>query len=526
MEPINQVDTRWRGPSCPLALALALLFTGGWCLAPARGQTINGNVTWSDDQYDVEGTLVIANDGVLTIEPGVRVAMGPGAIIDVEGELRALGTEEDPIRFDRLEASMAWGHIEADGAVGPLRLEHCIVEGGMGVDWGWLDLGMIGVRNGTLVLIGTEVAHGTDCAVLGVGSSIEIRDCSIHQFYDVGVSLRPGCSGVVASSVFYSFTDDGLNVDGSVIDILDSEFYGANDDGIDFDGSIGSIRNNTIHDCGQNGITCAGDTDQVWIENCLIRDCLRGFEVKQSAIVTAYNCTLVNNTIGVRLYENGPGNGGGNLLLRNSILWGNSTVISIDEESYLSVLFSNVQGDSVQPGIGNINTDPQFLNPPAGNFGLKALSPCVDAAMSTQAPDTDIQGQERYDSPFVPNTGSGTEPYYDMGCDEYNPETSGAPATPAVAGRLLLQAPYPNPFHQRTTARLDLPRPSMVAARVVGLDGRRVRTLGEGLYPRGVVTWAWDGVNDAGRPVASGGYVLVIETEGGATLSRRLVFLR
>lgn len=45
----------------------------------------------------------------------------------------------------------------------------------------------------------------------------------------------------------------------------------------------------------------------------------------------------------------------------------------------------------------------------------------VDAATSDGAPVQDTEGSDRYDNPSTPDTGGGSDPYYDSGAYEYRP---------------------------------------------------------------------------------------------------------
>lgn len=70
-------------------------------------------------------------------------------------------------------------------------------------------------------------------------------------------------------------------------------------------------------------------------------------------------------------------------------------------------------------GEGNINVDPLFADPDTDDFHLQADSPCIDAADGSWAPDKDMEDNARHDAEDVPNTGTGSPPYADMGAYEY-----------------------------------------------------------------------------------------------------------
>ena len=79
--------------------------------------------------------------------------------------------------------------------------------------------------------------------------------------------------------------------------------------------------------------------------------------------------------------------------MRNCILWGNGIDL-VDARAEYSVVGTPPQ--SVE-GPGNINADPQFIDPASGDYRLRDTSPCVDAAFNRyiEGCDTDLDGQPR-----------------------------------------------------------------------------------------------------------------------------------
>jgi flagellar hook assembly protein FlgD len=65
----------------------------------------------------------------------------------------------------------------------------------------------------------------------------------------------------------------------------------------------------------------------------------------------------------------------------------------------------------------------------------------------------------------------------------------------------------PNPFNPSTSIRYEVPAGGgWVSIIVYDVEGRRVRTLVDGLQPGGTQSVSWDGRDSAGRRVASGIY--------------------
>jgi hypothetical protein len=97
-----------------------------------------------------------------------------------------------------------------------------------------------------------------------------------------------------------------------------------------------------------------------------------------------------------------------------------------------------------------------------------------------------------------------------------------APA--AAAAELRLIAGAPNPFFLTTQALLDLPRAQRVRVSVYDNGGRLVRRLCDQVLPAGHHQIPWTGRDATGASVASGIYLMRIETEQGH-VARSVVLL-
>jgi hypothetical protein len=137
----------------------------------------------------------------------------------------------------------------------------------------------------------------------------------------------------------------------------------------------------------------------------------------------------------------------GDSIVHNSIVWGNTPDQIYDDSSTPTVTYSLVQGATVYPGTGNINSDPLLVDAdgPDDTAGttdddlrLQGASPAIDAGDNSVLPadsldldsdgDTtekipvDLEGKARLvDDPVVADTGKGTAPLVDMGAYEEQP---------------------------------------------------------------------------------------------------------
>jgi hypothetical protein len=91
--------------------------------------------------------------------------------------------------------------------------------------------------------------------------------------------------------------------------------------------------------------------------------------------------------------------------------------------------------------------------------------------------------------------------------------------------RAVVGQNFPNPFNPNTSIMFEVPRAMEVRLEIYDVRGRRVRVLFNGLAPAGPSTVDWDGLDDTGRPVASGVYNYALFSEDG-TSARRMTLVK
>ncbi len=133
---------------------------------------------------------------------------------------------------------------------------------------------------------------------------------------------------------------------------------------------------------------------------------------------TLTNCTFSGNSAAngnAIAFDFGPSN----LEMTNCILWDGGDEIWNNDESTITIGYTDVQGG--WDGTGNIDADPQFED---DDLRLSPGSPCIDAADNT-APGLfgiteDLDGNPRFvDDPKTKDTGNGEAPIVDMGAYEF-----------------------------------------------------------------------------------------------------------
>ena len=103
----------------------------------------------------------------------------------------------------------------------------------------------------------------------------------------------------------------------------------------------------------------------------------------------------------------------------------------------------------------------------------------------------------------------------------------GVQGTASVAdpeARLALAPVAPNPARNSAELHFSLSRAGRASLAIYGLDGRRVKSLGDGELGAGRHARVWNGADESGAPVASGEYFIALEAEG-RRMTRRMVWL-
>lgn len=102
---------------------------------------------------------------------------------------------------------------------------------------------------------------------------------------------------------------------------------------------------------------------------------------------------------------------------------------------------------------------------------------------------------------------------------------SGATDVPSTLAHSTLLPPTPSPFNPRTTIAFDVAVAGPVTLDVLDVRGRRVAVLEQSTFGVGRHTHVWNGVDDAGRPLASGVYLVRLRTSDTVEV-RRAVLVR
>lgn len=304
-------------------------YTGG--LYELSGTELAGEIsgTLSAPVYLVTGEIKVPMNQTLTITPGVIIYFNRNVELSVEGKLTANGTLSRPIQFLSGESS-CWQGIRfwnGDGC----RLSHCIIRDSQ--------------ENGLFVNDGSPTFE-----------YCEISDCY---------------TGIKSSSNDRVF-------------ILNSQIHDNSTWGLDFGANLAIIEKCEIFENKQGGL----NVRNAIIGHTLVHGNDYGIHASlpnSPVYVVLKNCTITKNSAaGLNLGEQITG-----VSIRNCIFFQNEEDIAVPTEATpFTIQYTNV-GDELFSGEGNLNCDPQFTDPNAGNFSLKSSSPCRNAGDPASNPDAD-----------------------------------------------------------------------------------------------------------------------------------------
>jgi hypothetical protein len=198
------------------------------------------------------------------------------------------------------------------------------------------------------------------------GSEVTIKNCLIRDNFADGFPTAEGGGGVVSSGRL------------TVLDTL--------------------IVDNEVND-GASGVRGATGSHLTMV-NTLVAD-NRGAEgLHLNGGADLMHVTIASNAPGTdRPGINFNPQTGGNLVVVNSIIYGNGRgdAFHFPDPGTILVSYSDIEGGWT--GTGNIDTDPQFVDAAGGDYYLGVGSPCIDTGTSTSAPAADIKGTPRDAAP-------------------------------------------------------------------------------------------------------------------------------
>ncbi|MDO9576911.1 MAG: YCF48-related protein [Candidatus Cloacimonadales bacterium] len=503
---------------------------------------VSGDVSgiWSADTVKVVGALTIPDGETLTIEPGTYVEFQGHYKFNVQGQLLAIGTEQDSIIFTVADTTgyynyshFGWHGIRFDNTPATndsSKFYYCHFEYGKAIGAEYEDKqgGVFYINNCSKI----HISHSTfydNYATLGAGIYCSNYSSPIIEFNDIsynsasgenpgdgagaGISLSNYSSPIIRNNMInhnHAYSAAGISVSESSPIITNNTI--SYNSGIDTGGilignlinsAILMISNNLIYDnqvsfrCG--GIKCIGDS------------------------LVIFNNTIANNEAllggGLDIYSS-------DIQIINNNIWGNSA----PDGSQVCLEFAdtnpNFYNCNIEGGVAAfggegaagfcgdyencIDSNPFFVDPQNDNFHLQDSSPCIGAGIDEieiggswyYAPEFDLEGNPR------PNP-VGSMPDIGTYENQFGEPQAGINENCILKIEDCKLSNYPNPFNPTTTISFELNTETSENTELViyNLKGQKVKTfLNLPISQSSNQQIIWDGTDDNNKPVSSGIY--------------------
>jgi hypothetical protein len=409
---------RFAGWDEQLKSANNLLLTGDTTLtARFEPETINiiPNVITSDFRLDATtgpwyatSNVSVLAGATLTIDAGTEILMSDGASLNIHGGLQINGEQSNRVNIHPDPSPAArkpirntkprWGVICLQNASDTISIRHARISGsGFGSDRNKHFATVSSFQS----VVNIEFTTIDDCfqPFYSEYGSVHISHSnfrSVNTCDLINVKYNTGAVVEYCDLVGNNAPDtDAIDYDGVIDGIIRgnkiSGFRGYNSDGIDVGEASKNllIENNQIENCTDKAIS-VGQASTIIASRNLITHCDLGIAVKDSfSIALVDQNTIYGITHAIACYEKNSGRGGGQAVVKNSILSGSmSASVWADELSSIAVSYSLSDTDTLY-GTWNVFANPRFKNPSMGNFELETTSPCIDAGDPFSAKDPD-----------------------------------------------------------------------------------------------------------------------------------------
>ncbi|MDZ7316109.1 MAG: T9SS type A sorting domain-containing protein [candidate division KSB1 bacterium] len=544
-----------------------------------HAQTISGTLTQNTTltagtPWKVTGDLTIPNGVTLKIEAGTTLHFAKDAHLYIEngGRLVADGRPEQRIVMTSESSSARWRGLRFNSTLAD-NLLRC-------VDFinGDASQYVILIDHSKVIVDGCTWTPTNKTIIEVNHPSALIENCIFPTVTEVelihGVSLTGSEYLIVRGNTFHSTTGyndiidfTGCKRPGPILQIYDNLFLGGGDDALDLDGTDCHIEGNVFTNFhkGHTGSSTSnaiatgvnnGSTSDIVVVRNLFYDNDHAILIKEGCFLRAENNTFVKHPLGVVNFSEWPDRNvppGKGAVFERNIFWdydkpfenqisqpGNPDPVIVVNRCLITSAVHHL-------GVGNIDADPQFVDPP-NDFNLLAASPAKNhstygldlgayvpagVALLDGPPDSTTQQSALFsvggpgivsyqyaindpDDPYawskerpidlyptisLANLPPGhTYSLYVRGKNSAGVWQSDPPyisrswkvTFPAGVSAADERIPalcgieaYPNPFNERTRIRFTLVRRQKIEAAVFDVLGRKLKTLALGEYNTG-----------------------------------------
>ena len=354
---------------------------------------------YNQSPYIGMADLTIQPGGHLYVEPGVEVYMPENTSMYVYGKLIVAGTEQLPVLFD-VNSDIGdenWGALCFYNSTDSSIINYLQIKNTTTGQNKTLQKAAISLYNSIVAMNNIDVS---DCyqPIYAEGGNVYLYNSSLRCEYTCdNINVKYANNAVVENCDIKGNEapdTDGIDFDNTTNGLIKNNtvysFNGYNSDAIDIgEGATVLIENNIVFNCTDKGVS-VGQGSNVIIKNNIIYNCNMGIGIKDSlSYAQVENNTIYNTDYGVACFEKNYSHGGGIADIVNTIISGsNISPIMLDDKSHITVSYSC---SDTQPltGVGNINSNPLFVDTIQFNFELQSMSPCINSGDPSFPTDDD-----------------------------------------------------------------------------------------------------------------------------------------
>ena len=358
----------------------------------------------SGSPFQVTGDVTVPTGESLSIEPGVVVDFQGHYKLTVNGSLQANGTESDSVFFTTDDPATGWHGIRLTESQNGSVFTFCHIEYGKTSGSNFPD------QHGGGIMMNNSNAVIENCLFLNNDASANDNGMggAIYGFNTSSETL-------IAECVFKNNNSYG---EGGAIKLTGD--IGANILNCSF------IDNTVLYG---GGAICLYGCYDTHILRCLFTGNVTSYSSGGAVFIEGYSARIV--FVNCTIYDNHATGGDGGAVeiafsdasFTNSIIYNNPGAYSDNiflDLGYAEINYCDTPLPDGAEGENNINTNPQFVDAPSGDFHLSETSPCIDAGIDsltiTTAFSEIITVVDMDSADYI-----GIAP--DMGCFEYDPST-------------------------------------------------------------------------------------------------------
>ncbi|PYI84915.1 MAG: hypothetical protein DME26_12325 [Verrucomicrobia bacterium] len=373
---------------------------------PGTSTTWSGIVNITGDvTVPVGHTLTIRSNTLVQIN-GVSSGTNAADLI-VNGTIQSLGTEQHPVTITCPDPNLNWGQIRHDNAQPSIYQYTFITKAGRAPGEGHTGTApALRPNNSTITFDGSVISDVTALGstmgkiMMASGSTLIFRDCVLAR---ARMGPEIAGTGLLCTNTYIMEMNgpddaDGIylhDAAGRVLTLSRCVLAGGDDDAIDTLDSNVTVENCILRDWANPNEDAKGVSafnGEVVLRRCLIANCFAGVSAKSDgplAVVRLDHCTIIANTQGVSAATKANATAGNiNFYLTNTIVRAVDAVYSdFGPNKFVSVTYCDLS--EPWPGVGNITSDPLFVNAAGGDFHLQPGSPCIDAGDPAFSSDSD-----------------------------------------------------------------------------------------------------------------------------------------